>query len=479
MDLDVIKKLIKKYEQGHTGFVIKADEAERYYRNETDVLFQKRETDSDNKPLRNADNRIPRNFHGLIVNQKAAYMFTAPPLFDTGNKQANDSIVNALGDEYRKYYPMKEYEIGVTAPPMHPNCRSCTCPYFDDEFTLNEKRAARKEDGKTYYVPADTTYEEWKSAFVDGDKADLREIKADDTMNVEEPKQVHMVIDGQNLIGEYTPSSDYDHMINDIVHQQGFDGKPQIVPYEEFKRKMEDSNFYAERTYSAADQTTLDSYRQELYGKKGDSWYLDCSTGGSQYGQGMYCASSYDITDNKSMGGIGWEMMHYQEVNRTQRGNPLSYTESLTLDKTAKILELPKGATKSETHEFVVQKYVEEYVKKFSTASQKDAVTGYIKACDDISKLTFKESEDVINALYDARAVYATKIEDLIIAAHKEMEDITDGKKYHGTKDPGVLAAEMGYDAIKATGHGESGSYTVILNRTKIIFCEGGSIYGN
>lgn len=102
MDLDVMKKLIKKYEQGHTGFVIKADEAERYYRNETDVLFQKRETDSDNKPLRNADNRIPRNFHGLIVNQKAAYMFTAPPLFDTGNKQANDSIVNALGDEYRK-----------------------------------------------------------------------------------------------------------------------------------------------------------------------------------------------------------------------------------------------------------------------------------------------------------------------------------------------------------------------------------------
>ena len=352
-------------------------------------------------------------------------------------------------------------------------------PYFDDEFDAVGERAARKEDGTVYYVPGNMTYKEWEKAFVHGDKSDLKKVNSDDTMKVEEPVQVHTIIEGQNLIGEYTPSGNYEHMINDIVHQQGFDGKPQIVSYEEFKQKMEDSNFYAERTYSAVDQTTLDSYRQELYGEKGDSWYLDCSTGGSQYGQGMYCASYYDLTDNKSMGGIGWEMMHYQEINSTQRGNPLSYTEGVTLDKTAKILELPKSATRNETYEFVVQKYVEEYAKKFSTTSQKDAVAGYIKACDDISKLTFKESDEVINTLYVARATYATEIEDLIIAAYRAMEDITDGKKYHGTKDPGVLVAEMGYDAIKATGHGESGSYTVILNRTKIIFCEGGSIYGN
>ena len=51
--------------------------------------------------------------------------------------------------------------------------------------------------------------------------------------------------------------------------------------------------------------------------------------------------------------------------------------------------------------------------------------------------------------------------------------------KYPKLKDPGTLATEMGYDAIKADGHGESGSYTVILNRTKVIFCKGGSIYGN
>lgn len=104
MELEVMKKLIKKYEPWHTEFVLKAMRAERYYRNETDILAPKpKENDTkDENPLRNADNRIPRNFHGLIVNQKAAYMFTAPPLFDIGNGKGNDAIVEILGDEYRK-----------------------------------------------------------------------------------------------------------------------------------------------------------------------------------------------------------------------------------------------------------------------------------------------------------------------------------------------------------------------------------------
>ena len=42
-----------------------------------------------------------------------------------------------------KVFQMSEYEEGVTAPPFHVNCRSCTAPYFDDEFTKGEQRAAR------------------------------------------------------------------------------------------------------------------------------------------------------------------------------------------------------------------------------------------------------------------------------------------------------------------------------------------------
>ena len=72
--------------------------------------------------------------------------------------------------------PMSDFEPGVTAPPFHVNCRSTTVPYFDDEFSLSSERAARGEDGKTYYVPADMTYKEWQQAFVEGgDKNGLQE----------------------------------------------------------------------------------------------------------------------------------------------------------------------------------------------------------------------------------------------------------------------------------------------------------------
>lgn len=60
---------------------------------------------------------------------------------------------------------MDVFQAGVTAPPFHPFCRCTTVPYFNDEWSAGE-RAARGEDGKTYYVPSDTTYSKWKTAFV-------------------------------------------------------------------------------------------------------------------------------------------------------------------------------------------------------------------------------------------------------------------------------------------------------------------------
>lgn len=68
-----------------------------------------------------------------------------------------------------KHFPMSEYKIGVTAPPFHVNCRSTTCPYFDDEFADLGERAARGADGKTYFVPANMTYREWEAQFVNGE----------------------------------------------------------------------------------------------------------------------------------------------------------------------------------------------------------------------------------------------------------------------------------------------------------------------
>ncbi|QVY60942.1 minor capsid protein [Cytobacillus gottheilii] len=61
-----------------------------------------------------------------------------------------------------KVFDMKDYEVGTTAPPFHAWCRTVTVPYFDDNFG---ERAARGADGKTYYVPANITYKEWKEKY--------------------------------------------------------------------------------------------------------------------------------------------------------------------------------------------------------------------------------------------------------------------------------------------------------------------------
>ena len=39
MDIEVIKKLIRKYQSGHTDFVRQSEKAKAYYRNETDIMF--------------------------------------------------------------------------------------------------------------------------------------------------------------------------------------------------------------------------------------------------------------------------------------------------------------------------------------------------------------------------------------------------------------------------------------------------------
>ncbi|MDE6589173.1 MAG: minor capsid protein [Oscillospiraceae bacterium] len=73
-------------------------------------------------------------------------------------------ICGALDGEVFK---MADYQIGLTAPPFHPWCRCCTCPYFEDMAKLGE-RWTRNPDGSTSKVPADMTFDEWRQQFVQG-----------------------------------------------------------------------------------------------------------------------------------------------------------------------------------------------------------------------------------------------------------------------------------------------------------------------
>ena len=62
-----------------------------------------------------------------------------------------------------KVFDMKDYQVGITAPPFHCRCRTTTAPSFEDEEGY---RAAKGEDGKTYYVPSSMKYNEWYEKYV-------------------------------------------------------------------------------------------------------------------------------------------------------------------------------------------------------------------------------------------------------------------------------------------------------------------------
>ncbi len=100
MDVEVARNLIKKYCIGHQDFISRAEVAERYYRNKTDILFKAKKNDEE--PIRNADNRITSSFYSLLVNQKASYAFSDPPIFDIGSESLNRVVADVLGDSFAK-----------------------------------------------------------------------------------------------------------------------------------------------------------------------------------------------------------------------------------------------------------------------------------------------------------------------------------------------------------------------------------------
>lgn len=114
-----------------------------------------------------------------------------------------------------QHFEMSKWEVGVTAPPFHPWCRSTTVPFFDDEFDLVGQRAARGEDGKTYHVPSDMKYKDWKKAFVDGDKTDLQETKSDIDVKLTDEQIDARIAELKQKQSDLSAWGDYDEVVKD------------------------------------------------------------------------------------------------------------------------------------------------------------------------------------------------------------------------------------------------------------------------
>lgn len=119
---------------------------------------------------------VSRSKAGRLVMTESAYF----------SSTAQQDCFNALGvEQYRivasfdrdtcslcaqldgKVFRMSDYQVGLTAPPFHPWCRCCTCPYYADMEGIGE-RWTRNPDGTTKKIPANTTFDEWRQSFVQG-----------------------------------------------------------------------------------------------------------------------------------------------------------------------------------------------------------------------------------------------------------------------------------------------------------------------
>lgn len=96
MDINKIKKIIQSDYERRKQIAIE----KKYYENDN-MIKTTGILPADTDPLRNADNRVSHNFHQLITDEKVAYMFTNPVLFDIGDEESNKKITETLGDDFK------------------------------------------------------------------------------------------------------------------------------------------------------------------------------------------------------------------------------------------------------------------------------------------------------------------------------------------------------------------------------------------
>ena len=89
-----------------------------------------------------------------------------------------------------KVYDTDEAVPGVNYPPLHPWCRSTTIAHDDDiNYSKLERRARNPETGKVEYVPADMSYKEWYSKYVEKDEKEQKNAFMDSFSNGLDLKQ--------------------------------------------------------------------------------------------------------------------------------------------------------------------------------------------------------------------------------------------------------------------------------------------------
>lgn len=386
------------------------------------------------------------------------------------------------GKEDDGEYPL--LSTAIAGGLFHPRCQHGASTYYeginDEPKEVTKAKHGHNENDKytQYLQQRQKQYERLAAGSLLPENILSYQNKANELQHQIESSKIeeHNIANGKNIVGEYEVTkeekTENDGGISRIMKLQGYDGVPKIVDDDEFKNRIKESNFFAQRTYSAKTKEEVLQYQKELYEKE---WYVSCFNGGAQYGRGMYCAATYDVNKSNfptALNKISEEIQHYIDLNK-QRRNPIAIIEDFTLDKSAKVIDYDK----------IKLEYVKEMLKKQKITDNKlfDSIEDYENMLTELGQLKQKfmmaqyveKNQTLANEYFIMHNKKQVECEKTLNNMPNEIKKIY--KETYGI-DRSILAIEMGYDAINAKGHGLSGSYTVILNRTKLIIRRGGKI---
>lgn len=312
------------------------------------------------------------------------------------------------------------------------NCR-CDVIYYPRGF---EPDFGAQEQNKKF----DMSYEEWKNG-----------------KDLESKRKGNGVVDGKDISGTWERRADkFDFEIEDVMNAQGFDGLPKVVSDEEFDKAVKESNLVIQRTYGAPDKGTLDMYQRELYKGK---WYVDCSVGGSRFGQGMYGSGNYGTTVGVR---VKADMEDYSDVAKS-RGCKFNNIETYTMDKSAKFIRYDELANIDEGWfgKRIIESMKESGAYKYALGQK---FGGIYDSDEDYDKYHDESVKLIKNMNEQQRQRFNDTLRDI-----KKKAKMQYSKYDEEDMDMGVAAVKLGYDGIIAREN-KYGFYLIALNRTKIIF---------
>lgn len=378
--------------------------------------------------------------------------------------------------------------------------------------------------------------------------------------------------------------------IEHVISKQGFNGPPKVVSQKELMDIIEKNPEMPVlfRSYAALGEEAVQAYDDML---ENGEWYVDCSNGGAQYGQGMYCAGVYGSRDYS---GALSEMEHYRHVSmknaqarwcppladdedrvqvdgksviyrqadmkKTEDSNPPEATDVVAMVKSQWVTESAKGyfmpmdpEDPESPLEFTYYSDAEGFktvpaekvpywapIVRTETPPRPAASTRMMTLDPSAKIISHKDAQALMDGemtkeqrkeIYKERLKeYQKELDEMGLdgperlireyafkgslgldtpeeqqAYQRAAEQCSDeerkfwldlghrkgseayrrtnteeslGKRERAAKirkfgsDVGVCMAALGYDAINAEGHGDTNSYTVILNRTKLIISQ-------